>query len=987
MQEQIKLKTTRSGTTVSFFNTHLPADGITTYPAYVLFNNNNQPIHIETFDSIPLWRDTANNFVPLTSLNLPFITGSTRFEDLQYSLNDYQKTRIGDKWENGMNILFSGQSTSHTFFRDTLLDDMFINIALHRSYSTLDTLNIYNNLVNSFPTQESDTGTVFGRLIAFQKILDVDGNNIAIPLKNVPIGIFNPTEEFPSPVSTDDNGNRITLNLQESSTAASYFNIQSYTADTTNYLRSGSEFTAVPACYKYVTTTNEEGEFVLHNIPTGTQTLFFEVDLFKQGLTQDEIALNFFPFPADDSPNISKIPSLFFRQFPIDVVPTWGVLQTGYTETNISVELDLRKWATFFVEQVSFNDLDFDTLQTRGFNTPLTIAFRNMAKTGFPKSNIQIVEIPDMLSRDVEHVLLWDNEFPQLKSKAQFYTDGYHAFKLPANMYDPVGRKTDQNGFPVGSKGVWLAGYQMSMYFSDQSQLFRNTGSSKLFTQGDGYVTRDHFNLNKNNVDLAQQNASAVSLAGNFPYERKWDHLYPEPYSIPHVPTSQNPDFDLLNNSGKRWLERPRFLDGDLIGRPYHGFLESDNIYGGTGGYGVAVDETNNEWFKTAFSKSVTKNYLYKYEKTENPNEQYAIGYMPNRSDFPVQPGASSVLGGEKYQRVECGYGYWLRPEGWPRIAHYTNNGGSEAIYPFDTKYPKGFVIPAITNGGNEPLHTANNYTTSFQYMSTAAGKKLYLDLGTETIMKEGGLDIYRIVDPSPQNVNLSIPSVTPTFTDYFFQKMYFQRGRAFLRTFMGTDNDGGGHQHWFWSTDGDGWNASINEMTLTIRNSGVISVDIAGRRLNPGASALFFGGELSENSVTLENMILRLPGNINFDYDALRYRDSRYDFTFNNIKLYNGGGNLGQEGPIHNRSLIQMTPAAGPETAVPKYYLRSYLTNVDTYCSNGTTTVIVNGMAFPNPDQGGGRSDPFWGARFWAWPADINCPWGVPYRDAGNGE
>lgn len=72
----------------------------------------------------------------------------------------------------------------------------------------------------------------------------------------------------------------------------------------------------MPAYYKYVTTTNEEGEFVIHNVPTGTQTIFFEVDLFKQGLTQDEIALNFYPFPADDSPNIDRLPSLFFRQFP-----------------------------------------------------------------------------------------------------------------------------------------------------------------------------------------------------------------------------------------------------------------------------------------------------------------------------------------------------------------------------------------------------------------------------------------------------------------------------------------------------------------------------------------------------------------------------------------------------------------------------------------------------------------------------------------------
>jgi len=990
MQEQIKLKTSRSGTTVTFFNTHLEPDGVTTFPAYVLFNQNNQPVHVDTFEVTPMWRDTDNSLVPLSNLNMPFITGVTRFEDLQYSLNSTQRLRIDTKWQQSMNIMFSGQSTSYTFFRDILLNDMFIDVALHRTFGTLDTLSIYNNLVNSFPSQESPTGTVFGRLVALQKIIDVNGNNITIPLRNVPVGVFNPTDEFPSPASSDENGNRITLNLSEAARAADYFNIQSYTADTTNYLHSGREFTAVPAYYKYVTTTNDEGEFVIHNVPTGTQTLFFEVDLFKQGLTQDEIALNFYPFPADDSPNIDGLPNLFFRQFPIDVVPTWGTLQTGYTEVNIKVELDLRKWATYFIEQVSFNELDFEELQRRGFITPLTIAIRNMARDGFPRTKVQIMEVPDMLFRDSDHVLLWDGEFVQLKPKAQFYTDGYHAFKLPANMYDPVGRKTDQNGEPMGSKGVWLAGYQLSMYYSDQTQFFRNTGSSKFVFESGSYVTRDHFNLNKNNADMATQNSAAQPIGGAFPYERKWDHIYPEPYDIPKVPSMLNPDFDVLNNAGKRWLERPKFLDGELIGNPFHQFLNIDNIYGGTGGYGAAIDETNNEWFKTDFSKYVTMNYMYRYENSEDPNSKYAVGYMPNNPDFPIQPGSSSVVGGEKYQRVECGYGYWLRPEGWPRIAHYTNNDGSEAIYPFDTKNPHTVVTPAMVNGSNEPLHSSYNYQTAFQFLSTPAGKKLFLDLGSETEMKEGGLDIYRIVDPSPKNLNLAIPAVTPTYTDYNFNRMFFHRGRG-ARTFMGIQNSGGGGGNLFWSTGGVGWEMSINEMTLRIRNMGVVTVEILGRRLAPGAAATFYGSELSETSTTFENAVLRLPGNLNFDYELFRYREARYEFVFQNVKLYNGeggffAGEAQQEGPTHDRALFVYSSNAGPESNVPMYWIRSYLTNVNTAC-DGRATVIVPGMAFAQPDQRGGRGDPFWGARFWPWQVDITCPYGVPYREDSNGE
>jgi len=988
MREEIKLKTFKSGTTINFFDTMLKPNGVDIYPAFVLFNDVNQPVYIGTFDGIPMWRDSDNNHVPLESLGLPFITGGTRYDELPYSLNDGQKQRLSVKWSESMALATSGQSISHTLFKDVLLDDMFIDLGIHRSYGTLDTLSLYNNMTNSFPVQESETGTVFGRLVAIQKLIDNEGNNISIPLKNVPIGIFNPTEQFPSPASVDENGNRITLNLRESSPATAYFNIQSYTADTTNYLRSGSEFTAVPQEYRYVTTTNEEGEFVIHNVPIGTQTLFFEVDLFKQGLTQDEIALNFFPFPADDTPNISRLPNLFFRQVPIDVVPTWGTVQTGYTEVNVSVDLDLRKWATYFIEQVSFNGLDFDELQRRGFVSPLNIDIRNMAKEGYPQTKLQIVEIHDMINRDPDHVLLWENEFPQLKRRAAFYTQGYHAFKLPANMYDPVGRKTDQNGFPTGSKGVWLAGYQMSMYY--KKTIYRNTGLSK-FNTADNIVTRDHFNLNKGNADMSLPNTSAAPLLGDFPYERRWDHIYPEPYSIPHVPTQPNPDYNVLNSLGKRWLERPRFLDGDIAGSPFDQFLNSSNPYGGTGGYGAAKDNTNNTWFKTDFSKYVTCNYVYNYENTDNPNSLYSNAYKPNDAGFPVQPLESRVLNGEKYQRVECGYGYWLKPEGWPRIIRYAGFNGHDAIYPYDTERSNQRVIPGNINFPGDETYSIAPYNTSFEFLSTTSGKKLFLHFGTEANIKEGSLDIFRIVDPSPQNLNPTTPTFVETFTNYRFNSFYFQRGRDWTsRLFMGIDNSGGSNGNVFWSNGGAGWEMSINEMRLTIRNSGSLTVDFMGRRLAPGSSAEFFGSELS-NTGTFENGVMTLPGNFDFDYNDFKYRKTKYDFTFTNIKLYNGEGNFFagaavQEGPTHNRDLMQMVLDAGPASSIPNAHLRSYLLNVRTIC-NDRSTVIVSGMAFPNPDQGGGRGDPFWGARFWPSSLVISCPLGVPYREDSLGE
>ena len=93
-----------------------------------------------------------------------------------------------------------------------------------------------NNLTNSLPDQESDTGTLMGTLNALQPIRDEIGNKIRIPLANVPVGVFVPSDQFPSLGSLDSQGDRLTLNLKEGSSPEEYFDPQSFTQDTTEYL-------------------------------------------------------------------------------------------------------------------------------------------------------------------------------------------------------------------------------------------------------------------------------------------------------------------------------------------------------------------------------------------------------------------------------------------------------------------------------------------------------------------------------------------------------------------------------------------------------------------------------------------------------------------------------------------------------------------------------------------------------------------------------
>ncbi len=982
-QETFEIQQTKTGTTIHFFDTTIDLNQENVSPAFLVLSQNNSPLSLQTFDGKELWvRTPDNNYGIFNSQNYNYITGGTYQANLDYVLDDKRKNKIKTNFINDNIIRSSGGSISHVFFSERLMDDMFATVSLHRSFSSLDTLNIYNNLVNSFPVQNSDTGVIFGRLMATQKIKDRNGKNIKIPLKNVPIGIFNPSDEYPEPISVNDDGNRLTFNLREASVLSEYFNSYSFSSDTQNFLQSGALYNSIPEQYRYITSTNDEGEFILHNVPVGVQNLVFEVDLFKQGLTKDEISMNFYPFPNDDRPNIDSLPCFYYRTLPINVIPCWGDGQTGYTETNINANIDLRKWTTYYVSPISVQGNTIEKLKEKGVNTNLKLDIRDMSLQGFPKKTIQLIEVFDVFDREQEQYLVWNNEILQIKKFVEFRDDNFHVFKLPSNIYDPIGSRTDIYGNATNSKGVWLCGYQFLMYYDDKNTIFRSTGLKKSKISEDLVLTRDHSRLNINNYDLSVKNSEAPENIGSFPYERPWDAYYPSKYSIPSIPTIANPNFNQTNIQGKRILETPKFLDGDLVGSAYMKYVDSSNVYGGVGGFGVSYDDDKKDWIKNNFSKVISKNFIFKYEKTNLENEEYSNGYKPNDPDFQVNPSSSYVLKGEEFQRVESGYGYWLKPEGWAKIAHYGAFGGNDAVYRKDTENTNRQIKSTIVNGVQEQIHITNDYLNSIEHINTTSGRQIFLNMGFNTTIKEGSLDIYRVVDPSPSNLEAPNPTLIPTYGKFLFGDMYMQRGKNGGRIFISTENSGSGEKNKFWKNqEGDGGLLTLSEMKLEIRNNGSFEVEIKGIKIPSGKSVEFFGAALSDTG-SFANMVLDLPGNSSFDYETYQYTKARYILVWKNIRLYDPSGSLlagsaQPEGPVHERYINNIDLDAKPEGQVPIYFLRSDLINVNTFC-DGRTSVGIFGMGFINPETNKGS---WYSSSFSSANITPSCPGNMPYE------
>ena len=767
-QENFHLTQSKTGVTFYIFS-DLIFNSISTapdqfegpFPTYITYNNLGIIDSVNFFTGGTLWkRNSQNNYVPLDQTGLNYMTGYTVVKTIptdmtqegMETMSQNMLSRMSDPNRLGTPPSASA-ATNYVFYDKKLIDDFYVDVKMQRSFKSLDTLKINNNLINSFPTQESPTGVVFGRLMAIQKLKNEQGQNIKIPLQNVPIGIFNSSEDFPNTFSLDDNGDRMTLNIKESSILGDYFNELSYNIDQNSYLKSGESFSGVPAQYKYITKTNENGEFILYDIPVGQQIAVLEVDLFKQGLTKDEIALNFFPFPTIDNPNVDTVPSFVFKQFPIDVVPAWGLTQTGYTRLDVNINLDLRKWTTYILPPVTNDDKKLDLTTAENQDKTLKVKVRDMTAPKFELRPVEIVQIPNDLDRDVGSQYSWFDEFIQKRTTIQYNRFGCHVFKLPGNIWDPNSYATDKNGIPTTRKGVWLSSYQFSIFLTENLAL-RSTGALSYYTPNGHYI-RSHYYLNYtngNDTDIGV--LSSPPKVGVYPYEKPWSASYPEPYSIPRKPTQQRfysgADRMLHPSSTPSnpiyYIEEPIFSDGDLIGSPVW-----DSI-GNAGGFGVQY--FNNAWFYNRIANVATKSYMYKYESSVSWNETYANGYEPywNTANSPYSyteypfAGISRVVGGEKFQRLECGYGYFVKPEGWSRI---TKAPWSSDI-PYDLSFLNGngvsenpgpAIAPQGVHGGmfyraQKPLTLYNLENVNFA-----------LHLGSGSLIKEGSLDFYRIIE------------------------------------------------------------------------------------------------------------------------------------------------------------------------------------------------------------------------------------------------
>ena len=836
----------------------------------------------------------------------PIVTGYTIVQNLFNLYSTNQKLNFANETTNYVHSASGSSIKVGVEFEDVFEGDTFVNVNLKRSFGSLETLTIKNNALGSWKTLNSPTGIVFGTLTARQNINDINGNPLEIPLRNVPIMIFNKTS---TNVTTTNpaQGGRTPVNMIQNSERNYYTNDFAYNFD--QQILPDVTTKNVTDTYQYSTITNENGEYILRDVPTGVQTLIFEIDLLKQGLTQEEVELNVSPYPKTNNLTPEQVPHLIYREIPINVLSSWGYQNTGYTNCDINVTVDLRKWATFFVPPITAYGKTYDEILQAGFQPNMCVRVRDMAQRGtngelFPTTSIECVDIPDITKRDTTRLLGWTNETRQLRDLIVFNQLQYSAFKVPANIYDPNAYKTDGSGNTISDKGVWLASYEFKMFFTKENSFFRATGFN-LGTFTNNTLTENF----QNNFDLTNNNSTSTGITiGVFPYEKPWTATYPAPYSIPKIPNKLNTNI-LYNSDGAPVnMVIPKYFDGDRVGAKT--ILNGINF----GGWGAQINY-GNEVYPNYFAQQVTTSDLYKYEAAISQLDEFSNGYTPNYSygNVPTNQ-SSSVLNGELYQRVECGHGYFMWAQGFPRVI---NLSGYDELYSVDY-LSGGTDVPNFT-GESGVLYYSSYLNNNFLFNNDTLLATDFIQLQQ---YQKGYVYLYKITDPDPKLLAPPTPPLQKRSVNLNFQNIYIQRGGTSedARAVLGTTDKN--HRYKFYNYIEE-FQKSDPGAVLTITNNGIVSVDISvgmtTQRITPGQS---FGFPMID---VANQKIINLPTNDTFDFGLNTYYNTNYTMTIDNLQFYFPNGNKSIFVPHINQPItgINLTGETSL-TGVKTYYLIS---------------------------------------------------------------
>lgn len=236
-----------------------------------------------------------------------------------------------------------------------------IHVPLKQSYDMFEILSLKLDQTNSYKTYESDYGVIVGRVTA----------NGGFGVPNAKVSIFIEVSDddvlkdrllynFTFTSDTDNNGVRYNL-LPDYVDDACHQDVGTF-PNKRLVLDNNDIIEMFDKYWKYTTTTNHAGDYMLFGIPTGSQQLHVDVDLSDCGILsqrpRDMIGkgynANMFESPNKfkSSTNLNSLAQIISQDRGLYVYPYWGDVSDGddkfsITRCDINLEYKFESYAVF----------------------------------------------------------------------------------------------------------------------------------------------------------------------------------------------------------------------------------------------------------------------------------------------------------------------------------------------------------------------------------------------------------------------------------------------------------------------------------------------------------------------------------------------------------------------------------------------------------------------------------------------------------------
>jgi len=408
--------------------------------------------------------------------------------------------------------------------------DKYVKVELKQDFDLLEILSLKIKQEDVYGNFCSDHGVVAGRVVI--------NNGFGVP--NVKVSIFIPKNsnnpiveqlypfDSPSPEKKNVNGIRYNL-LPDTQQTLNHTPVGTF-PDKIAILDDKINLEIYERYYKYTTTTNESGDFILFGVPTGNQILHYDMDvsdigfisarpyeLIEQGYSEELFAS---PFEFKSSRNLDSLTQIVSQNINVLVQPFWcDSLSTGrvigITREDISIDaIELTPTAMFFGSVISDDEKD-----------SVNKDCRPRKKMGQMDEMVtgkgQIEAIYRTVDGDIEKYKVPDDAIDE---------NGTFAMQLPMNLRKVV---TDEFGnlipSPDGIKGIATEAdfrFKISMDATSKDKRLR-TRANFLVPNMTGNYKFDNYDLK----ELAEEkpykiNRQLSTFTENTPYSGQTNNQY-----------------------------------------------------------------------------------------------------------------------------------------------------------------------------------------------------------------------------------------------------------------------------------------------------------------------------------------------------------------------------------------------------------------------------------------------------------------------------